>query len=108
VTSRFPIAVPERAWIRRSLVVLAVLVALAPVFALAAGAVGYAEPLENVAEVTGAVEHERTLLASPFPDYAVPGTGTALGTLVSGAIGTAVTFAVALGVGRALNRDAGS
>jgi cobalt/nickel transport protein len=92
------------AWFRRSLVVLAVLVLLAPVFALAAGAVGYAEPLENVAEATGATEHERTLLPSPFPDYSVPGTGTVVGTLVSGLLGTAVTLAVAVGVGRLLDR----
>ncbi|AUV81380.1 metal transporter [Salinigranum rubrum] len=94
-------------WFRRSLVVLVVLVVLAPVFALAAGAVGYAEPLENVAEATGATEHERTLLSSPFPDYSVPGTGTVVGTLVSGLLGTAITLAVAVGAGRLLGRDLG-
>jgi cobalt/nickel transport protein len=92
-------------WFRRSLVVLVVLVLLTPVFALAADAVGYAEPLENVAETTGATEHERTLLSSPFPDYAVPGTGTVVGTLVSGALGTAITLLVAVGLGRLLDRD---
>ncbi|WP_136602249.1 PDGLE domain-containing protein [Salinigranum halophilum] len=92
-------------WFRRSLVALAVLVLLTPVFALAAGAVGYAEPLENVAEATGATEHERTLLSSPFPDYSVTGTGTVVGTLVSGLVGTAVTLLVAVGLGRLLDRD---
>ncbi|WP_318570264.1 PDGLE domain-containing protein [Salinigranum marinum] len=94
-----------RPWLRRSLVAVGVLVLLAPVFALAAGAVGYAEPLENVAEATGAVEHERTLLGSPLPDYSVPGTGTVVGTLVSGVVGTAITLGVALGVGRLLDRN---
>ncbi len=96
------------AWFRRALVVLVVLVVLTPVFALASGAVGYAEPLENVAEATGATEHERTLLFSPFPDYSVPGTGTVVGTLVSGLLGTAVTLVVAVGAGRLLDRDLGT
>jgi cobalt/nickel transport protein len=95
----------EVRWVRRSLAAVVVLVLLSPAFAVAAGAVGYAEPLEHVAEATGAVEHERTLLSSPFPDYSVPGTGTVVGTLLSGLIGTALTLLVALGVGRVLDPD---
>jgi cobalt/nickel transport protein len=94
----------DTSWVRRSLAVVLLLVLLSPLFAWAAGTVGYAEPLENAAEATGAAEHERTLLSSPLPDYSVPGTASAVGTLVSGLVGAALTLLVALGVGRALRR----
>jgi cobalt/nickel transport protein len=85
-------------------VVLGVLVLLAPVFAWAAGAVGYAEPLENAAEATGAVDAATTTLPALLPDYAVPGLDGPLGTLVAAAVGTALTLAVTVGAGRLLER----
>jgi len=91
-------------WVRRALLVLLVLVVLAPVFGWASGAVGYAEPLENAAEETGATDAAASSTPSPFPDYSVPGLGAPFGKLVSAAVGTGITLAVALGVGRLLER----
>ena len=92
-------------WIRTALVAVAALVVLSPLFAWAAGAVGYAEPLENAAEATGATAHERTLVGGVFPEYSVPGVGPGVGTLIAGAAGTALTLGVGLGVGRLLEPD---
>ncbi|WP_247005864.1 PDGLE domain-containing protein [Halorientalis litorea] len=94
------------AWLRDTrvlaVVALVVLVALAPVFAWAAGQVGYAEPLENAAEETGAADDARPVHDGLLPDYGVPGLGSAAGTLVAAAVGTALTLAVATGIGRVL------
>jgi len=92
----------ERPWFRKGLAVLLVLVVLAPVFGWAAGQVGYAEPLENAAEETGATDHAVTLNPGLMPDYGVPGLGAASGTLVSAFVGTALTLVVATGIGRLL------
>ncbi|WP_425499612.1 PDGLE domain-containing protein [Halogeometricum luteum] len=81
-----------------------VLVVLAPVFGWASGAVGYAEPLENAAEETGAADAADSTVPALLPDYSVPGLGSSLGTLVSAAIGTALTLAVGVGAGRLLER----
>lgn len=94
--------VASEPWARRGLAVIAVLIVLAPVFGWAAGAVGYAEPIENAAEQTGAVEHETVLNPGLFPDYTVPGTGDGLGTLLSAVVGTGLTLGVAVGMGRLL------
>jgi cobalt/nickel transport protein len=91
-------------WGRGALIGLLVLVLLAPVFGWASGAVGYAEPLENAAERTGAADAAETTLPALLPDYAVPGLNTPLGTLVSAAVGTALTLAVGVGTGRLLER----
>ena len=91
-------------WGRRALLGLVVLVVLAPVFAWASGLVGYAEPLENAAEKTGASDAVDSITPGLFPDYSVPGLGSPLGTLVSAVVGTALTLAVALGTGRLLER----
>ncbi|EJN58119.1 PDGLE domain-containing protein [Halogranum rubrum] len=90
-------------WVRRALVFVFVLVVLAPAFGWAAGAVGYAEPLENAAEATGAAEHATTLNAGLLPDYGVPGVHPHLGTFVAGLVGTALTLGVTLGLGRLLD-----
>ncbi|KKF39646.1 metal transporter [Halorubrum saccharovorum] len=97
-------ALVSDAWARRALLALLVLVVLAPVFGWASGAVGYAEPLENAAEATGATDAADPLTSGLLPDYGVPGLGAPLGTLVSAAVGTALTLAVALGIGRLLER----
>ena len=89
-------------WLPRALAVLLAMTLLAPVFGWAAGAVGYAEPLENAAEVTGATDDAEAVGAAPLPDYSVPGLGSAAGTFVSAVVGTALTLVVALGIGRLL------
>jgi len=93
------------AWLPRALAVLLVLALLAPVFSWAAGAVGYAEPLDNAAEATGAIAHAESVGVAPFPDYGVPGVGGAVGTFVSAVLGTALTLVVAVAIGRLLGTD---
>jgi cobalt/nickel transport protein len=95
-------AVTSKAWARKALIVLVVMIVLAPVFGWAAGAVGYAEPIENAAELTGASEHETDVNPGLFPDYSVPGLGGGVGTLLSAVVGTGLTLAVAVGLGRLL------
>ena len=91
-----------RDWLRSAVLVLLALVVLAPVFAWAAGQVGYAEPLEVAAEMTGATDDADPVHTGLMPDYGVPGLGGAVGTLVAALVGTTVTLAVATGLGRAL------
>lgn len=95
----------KREWLPRAIAVLLVLALLAPVFGWAAGQVGYAEPLENAAEATGASEHAERVDIALFPDYDVPGLGGPAGTLVSAIVGTALTLIVATGIGRLLGTD---
>ncbi len=90
---------------RRPLAALLVLAVLAPVFGWAAGQVGYAEPLENAAEATGATDDAEAVGTAPLPDYGVPGLGSATGTFVSAVVGTALTLLVAVGLGRLLTTD---
>ncbi|WP_435101816.1 PDGLE domain-containing protein [Halarchaeum sp. P4] len=95
----------SRPWVRTALAVVLLLAVLAPAFAWASSAVGYAEPLENAAEQTGAHDEAVSHHDALFPDYSVPGLGSTLGTLVSALVGAGLTLAVALGVGRFLERD---
>ncbi|MFB6150622.1 MAG: PDGLE domain-containing protein [Haloarculaceae archaeon] len=94
----------DRPWTRRALVALGVLVVLAPVFGWAASAVGYAEPLEHAAAATGAADAATTINPGLLPGYSVPGLSGPAGTLVSAAVGTALTLVVALGAGRLLEQ----
>jgi len=89
-------------WARRGLLAVAALVAASPLFAWAARRVGYAEPLENAAEQTGATAHEVTYNAGLLPDYTVPGLDPFVGTLLSGVVGTALTLVVVLAMARLL------
>lgn len=95
-------AVSTEPWVRRAALGLLVLVVLAPLFGWAAGTVGYAEPLENAAEETGAADAASQLNAGVLPEYSVPGLGSSLGTAVSAAVGTGLTLVVCLGLGRLL------
>ncbi len=95
-------AVVARPWARRALLGVLLLAALAPAFGWASAAVGYAEPLENAAAATGAADAAVTVVPGLFPDYAVPGLGPSVGTLVSALVGTGLTLAVAVGLGRLL------
>lgn len=89
-------------WVKQATAGLLVLIVLAPVFGVASEAVGYAEPLENAAEMTGAADAATTTLPGLLPDYSVAGLGGPAGTLLSAVVGTALTLGVALGAGRLL------
>lgn len=89
-------------WQRRSLAGLLGLVVLAPAFAWAAGQTGYAEPMENAAELAGAASEAVPTSVSLFSSYAVPGFGSHLGTLLGALLGTLLTLGLALVVGRLL------
>lgn len=89
-------------WARRGLAAVGVLVVLTPLFAWAAGRVGYAEPLENAAEATGATAHAVTYNPGLLPDYTVPGLDPLAGTLLSGVVGAALTLLVATAMARLL------
>lgn len=97
-------ALVSDSWGQRALLGLLVLVVLAPVFGWASGVVGYAEPLENAAEETGAADAAEPINPGLLPDYSVPGLSSPIGTLVSALVGTALTLAVAVGVGRLLEQ----
>lgn len=90
---------------RRSLGGLLVMVALSPFFAWGAKQVGYAEPLTNAAETTGATTKAISLLPGVLPGYTVPGIGPHLGTLIAGGIGTALALGGAVALGYLLRTD---
>lgn len=79
-------------------IVLGLLILLSPLFAYAAEAVGYSEPLENVAEMLGAEEH--TIYEGLLPDYTVPGINPYVGTLISGIVGIAIVLLLGIGISR--------
>lgn len=93
--------------LRGALAVLVLLTVLAPIFGMAAHAVGYTEPLEIAAETTGATDDAEPGTIAPFPDYTVPGLGGATGTFLSAVIGTGLTLGVMAAVGRLLGTDTG-
>ncbi len=78
---------------RKALAVIIILVALSPLFAYAAEAVNYSEPLENTAEEVGAEEHP--VYSGVLPDYTVPGVDPYVGTLIAGLVGTFITLLLA-------------
>jgi cobalt/nickel transport protein len=97
-------AISTEPWVRGAILILLILVVLAPVFGWAAGAVGYAEPLENAAEATGAHDAATQIIPGLLPDYTVPGLSSPVGTFLAGVIGTALTLVVAGGTGRLLEQ----
>lgn len=94
--------VVSNSWLQKGILGLVILVLLTPVFGWAAGAVNYAEPLENAAEAAGATTAATTMHPGLFPDYSVSGLDSSLGTLVSGIVGTALTLLIVVGGGRFL------
>lgn len=56
---------------KQALLVIFVAILLSPLFAIAADAVGYSEPLEKSAEHLGA--EESSIYGGILPDYSVPG-----------------------------------
>lgn len=89
-------------WQRQSIGALLGLVALAPVFAWAVDRVGYAEPMDNAVALAGASSEIVSTGSSLFSGYALPGFGPYAGTLGGALLGTALTFTIALGLGRLL------
>ncbi len=83
-------------------IALAVLIILSPLFAYLAELVNYSEPLENVAKYLGVSEHP--IYEGILPDYTVPGLNPYVGTLVSGAVGVAIVFILALAISRSVSR----
>lgn len=75
---------------KASLAIIAVLIALSPVFAYLAEVVGYSEPLENAAEMLGL--EENPIYEGFFPDYTIPGLDPYTGTLLSGAVGVLIVL----------------
>lgn len=78
--------------------VIGLLILLSPLFAYAAEAVGYSEPLENVAEMLGAEEHP--IYEGLLPDYTVPGIDPYVGTLISGIVGVGIVLLLGIGISR--------
>ncbi len=80
---------------KKAYVVIAIMIALAPLFAWLAEEVGYSEPLENAAEETGAGEGS-SIFSGIFPDYTVPGVNPYLSALITGLIGCLILISVAM------------
>lgn len=93
----------ERSWVRTAVVLLVVLAVLAPVFALGAEAVGYAEPLDHAASATGA-EDDALGPTSVFSGYTLPGLGGSPGTLGAALVGAGLTLVLTLAAGRVLEQ----
>ena len=78
--------------------IIGLLILLSPIFAYAAEAVGYSEPLENVAKMFGAEEHP--IYEGILPDYTVPGMNPYIGTLISAIVGVAIVLLLGIGISR--------
>ena len=87
-----------------ALIVIGILLLLTPIFALAADLVGYAEPLENVAEELGAMEHENPIISGILPDYTIPGANPYVSAIVAGIVGCVIVLVIGILVGKALAR----
>ncbi|MDI9642392.1 MAG: energy-coupling factor ABC transporter permease [Archaeoglobaceae archaeon] len=81
---------------RASFALIAVLIALSPIFAYFAEIVGYSEPLENAAEMLEL--EESPIYEGLLPDYTIPGLDPYIGTLISGAIGVMIVLMLAYAV----------
>ncbi|WP_396613708.1 PDGLE domain-containing protein (plasmid) [Haloferax sp. S1W] len=91
-------------WQQRSLIGLGSLVVLAPVFGWAASQTGYAEPMDNAAELAGAASQAVPTSVSLLPGYTLPGLGPHVGTFAAALLGTLLTLLLALAFGRTLAR----
>jgi len=58
--------------------------------------------MDNAAELTGMASEALPTGLSLLPGYTLPGLGPSLGTLGAALIGTALTFSLAVAVGRLL------
>ncbi len=92
-----------RKW-RKVLIVISVMILVSPFFAWAAEVVGYAEPLENVAEHLGAMEHEYAIISGLIPDYTIPGANPYASAIVAGIVGCLIVLGLGLIMGKVLQR----
>lgn len=81
---------------KASLALIALMIAISPIFAYLAEEVGYSEPMENAAKILGL--EETTINEGILPDYTIPGMDPMIGTLLSGAIGVLIVLLVSFGV----------
>ncbi|HNZ61282.1 MAG TPA: PDGLE domain-containing protein [Methanofastidiosum sp.] len=81
---------------KQALLVILVAIILSPLFALAADAVGYSEPLEKSAEHLGA--EENPIYGGILPDYSVPGIDSPIGTFLASLLGSLVTLIIVFGI----------
>lgn len=86
---------------KSAFVIIAIMVALSPLFAYAAELVDYSEPLENAAELIGLEEY--SIYSGLMPDYSIPGIDPYVGTLITGAIGTVIVAGFAFLIRHARN-----
>jgi cobalt/nickel transport protein len=61
---------------------------------------------EKAGEETGYIETATSVLASPLPDYAVPGMESWVSTSIAGIVGVGLTFVVFMALSRLLARRA--
>jgi len=74
---------------KRYLIVMSILLLISPIFGVwFANLVGYAEPLDHVAEMLQLNESEFSW--TPLKDYTVPGLPDEIGYIVTGAMGFAI------------------
>lgn len=80
---------------KRYLILILILLLISPIFGvILANAVGYAEPLDHVAEMLHL--NESSINWTPFADYTVPGLPDTVGYIIAGAIGVAVFILLTL------------
>ncbi|MCX8171994.1 MAG: energy-coupling factor ABC transporter permease, partial [Archaeoglobaceae archaeon] len=77
---------------KTSLALVAILIALSPIFAYLSEAVNYSEPMENAARILGL--EDNLVYHGLFPDYTVPETDPYIGSLISGVVGVLIVFAI--------------
>ncbi len=78
---------------RKQWITLIILLIISPIFGVwLANMLGYAEPLDHVAEALHLNESE--IEWTPFKEYTVPGLPDWLGYIITGAIGVAVIIAI--------------
>ncbi|MEZ0248832.1 MAG: PDGLE domain-containing protein [Thermoproteus sp.] len=88
---------------KRYLVLLLILLLISPIFGVwLANIVGYAEPLDHVAEALGL--NESSIEWTPFKDYTVPGLPDWVGYIIAGLMGIAVFIAATLLLERAAGK----
>ncbi|PTD94798.1 metal transporter [archaeon SCG-AAA382B04] len=94
----------NKSWIRKSSLFILSMILVSPLFAWAANAVDYSEPLENAAHQIGAIGEGYSLFSGIFPEYSLPGTNIVLDTAVAGFFGVLVTFGLAWSIGRIIKK----
>ncbi|MEM1578084.1 MAG: energy-coupling factor ABC transporter permease [Archaeoglobaceae archaeon] len=79
-----------------SFALIALMIALSPIFAYLAEEVSYSEPMENAAKILGL--EENTINLGLLPDYTIPGFDPYLGTFLSAAFGVTVVLLLSFAV----------